>query len=92
MNVEHLTANEKLGFSVNTSNLWQEYGYKICKEYLTNSRIVEDGLINQDWIDEYIDQENLDVRYINKFLGLLAFEVWYRLFTTAEIKPTVQLV
>ncbi len=29
---------------------------------------------------------SLDVRYINKFLGILALEIWYRLFITKEIK------
>ena len=40
----------------------------------------------ENWISKYIDQNDLDVRYINKFFGLLAFEIWYRLFITKEMK------
>ena len=76
----------KQGFSVNTTNLWNSYGKEICKHYLLNAKIVEDKWINGDWISKYIDQKNLDVKYINKFFGLLAFEVWYRLFITKEMK------
>ena len=82
---------EKLGFNVNTLNLWKSHGHRICKNYLTNSRIVQDNWINKEWIDRYIDQENLDIRYINKFLGLLAFEIWYRLFITKEMNPNTIL-
>ena len=35
--------------------------------------------------------DNPDVRYVNKFLGLLAFEIWYRLFVTKEMKATTTL-
>jgi asparagine synthase (glutamine-hydrolysing) len=57
-----------------------------------DSRIVQDGWINQSWINDYIDKkEELDVRYVNKFLGLLALEVWYRLFITKEMKSDTTL-
>ena len=48
-------------------------------------RIIEDGWINNEWIKQHINNPDLDVKYINKFLGLLAFEIWYRLFITNEI-------
>ena len=41
---------------------------------------------------EKFDKDNLDIRYINKFLGLLAFEIWYRLFITKEIKSDEKLI
>lgn len=88
---EQLVSREKLGFNVNTINLWKSYGSKICKHYLTDSRIVNDGWINQDWINKYIDKEELDVKYVNKFLGLLAAEIWYRLFITKEMKSDERL-
>jgi asparagine synthase (glutamine-hydrolysing) len=47
--------------------------------------MVRDGWINKDWIQKHIDNTELDVRYVNKFLGILAFEIWYRLFITTEI-------
>lgn len=90
-NLNHLVSDQKLGFSVNTMNLWKSYGHKLSNEYLRDSRVISDGWINQKWVNKYLDKENLNVRYVNKFLGLLAFELWYRLFITKEIKPTLQL-
>ena len=90
-NADHLISKEKLGFNVNTINLWNSHGHKICKEFFDNSRIVEDGWISKNWIQKYIDRTDLDVKYINKFLGLLAFEIWYRLFITKEINSNEKL-
>ena len=90
-NADKLISKEKLGFNVNTLNLWNTYGHKLCKEFLENARIVKDKWINDDWIKNYIDKENLDVKYVNKFLGLLAFEIWYRLFITKEIDANEKL-
>ena len=84
-NIQSLITNEKLGFSVNTINLWKSYGHDLCKEFLDNSRIVKDGWINKDWILKHIDNSELDIKYINKFLGLLALEIWFRIFVTKEM-------
>ena len=84
-NADSLVSKEKLGFNVNTTNLWKSYGHTICKEFLEKGRIIEDGWINNEWIKQHINNPDLDVKYINKFLGLLAFEIWYRLFITNEI-------
>ena len=88
---DHLISKEKLGFNVNTINLWNSHGHKLCKEFFDNSRIVEDGWINNEWIQKYIDKTDLDVKYVNKFLGLLAFEIWYRLFVTKEMSDSTIL-
>ena len=90
-NIDKLIPNEKLGFNVNTLNLWTSFGQLLCKEYLIDSEITKDGWINKDWINKYIDRTDLDVRYVNKFLGLLAFEVWYRLFVTKDISANTTL-
>ena len=82
---ESLATKQKLGFNVNTINLWKSYGHDLCNEFLLDSRMVRDGWISKDWIKKYIDNTELDVRYVNKFLGILAFEIWYRLFITNEI-------
>ena len=74
----------KQGFSVNTHNLWKTYGYKLCEKYLNDARIVKDRWINPSWIENNL-KADLDIKYINKFLGLLAFEIWFRLFVTSEI-------
>ena len=86
-----LVCKEKLGFNVNTINLWKSYGHKLCKEFLDNSRIVKDSLVNKDWIKKHIDDSDLDVKYVNKFLGLLALEIWYRLFITKEMSSNTTL-
>ena len=82
---DSLVTKQKLGFNVNTINLWKSYGYELCKEFLLDSRVVKDGWININWIQKHIHNPELDVRYVNKFLGILAFEIWYRLFITNEI-------
>ena len=66
-------------------NLWESYGRDTCKKLLSNSNIVNNGIIDNDWIQKYIDKSDLDVRYINKFLGILALEVWYKLFVSNEL-------
>ena len=88
---DSLISKEKLGFNVNTINLWKSYAHKTCKEFLEDAQIVKDGWINYEWIKKYLDKPNLDIKYINKFLGLLAFEVWYRLFITKEMNANEKL-
>ena len=90
-NAESLITKEKLGFSVNTTNLWKSYGHNLCKEFLGNSRVVQDGWINKDWILKHIDNSELDVKYINKFLGILALEIWFRIFVTKEMNGNESL-
>jgi asparagine synthase (glutamine-hydrolysing) len=80
-----LVGKQKLGFNVNTINLWKKHGHNLCKQFLNDSKVVRDGWINGDWIQMHIDSSDLDVKYVNKFFGLLAFEIWYRLFITKEM-------
>ena len=89
----NLITHKKQGFSVDTTNLWKSHGKKLCDYYLENARIVEDKWINKDWIIDNFGklEKNHDVRIINKFLGLLAFEVWYRIFITKEMKEDMVL-
>ncbi len=88
-----LITPNKQGFSVNTVNLWNTHGKKICEYYLDNARIVKDKWISGDWIEKSFKKldEKADVRYVNKFLGLLAFEIWYRIFVTKEMSPETKL-
>ena len=88
---DHLVGFQKLGFNVNTIKLWKNYGKSLCKEFLTDARIVKEGWINNDWIKKYIDSPELDVKYVNKFFGILAFEIWYRLFITKEMNSNSTL-
>jgi len=87
---DNLLTQTKQGFSVNTVNLWKSYGYKLCKMYLHEARIVNDGWIDLSWLENNLKSE-LDVKYINKFLGLLAFEIWYRIFVTNEMDSNTLL-
>jgi len=85
-NVSSFISNQKLGFSVNTINLWTSYGYNICKDFLLDAEISKVGWINSDWINLHLSKELDDIKYINKFLGLLALEIWFRLFVTKSLK------
>ena len=88
-----LITPNKQGFSVNTVNLWNSHGKEICNYYLDNARIIRDKWINEDWIKKHLKKmdKKPNVRYVNKFLGLLAFEIWYRIFITKEMNPETKL-
>ena len=86
----NMLTQTKQGFSVNTQNLWKSYGYKLCENYLNDARIVNEGWINSSWIEKNLKFEQ-DIKYINKFLGLLAFEIWYRVCHTSEMSPDTLL-
>ena len=91
-NLEKFVSQGKQGFSINTVNLWNSYGKEICDYYLSDSRIAQDGWINQEWIRKKLKIKEIDVRTVNKFYGLLALEIWYKLFITKELKPSTKLV
>ena len=76
--IDNLVEKQKLGFSVNTKNLWKNFGFSMVKKYFDNSTTVRDGWINQTWIDSNLTADGIDIRHVNKLLGLLAFEIWYR--------------
>ena len=90
-NLKYLTSLQKQGFSVNTANLWNSYGKKIFLHYFDKSRLIEDKIINSDWIEKHISKNDLDTRYINKFLGILALEIWYRMLITKEMNENEKL-
>jgi asparagine synthase (glutamine-hydrolysing) len=82
-------SNDKKGFSVDTLQLWRRHGMEISHKYLHDAKIVRDGWISEGWIKKSFEllKERLDVRYVNKMLSLLAFEIWYRIFVTGEMSP-----
>jgi asparagine synthase (glutamine-hydrolysing) len=90
---KELISGQKHGFSVNTVNLWKTSAEEFCDRYLVGGRVIEDGWIDKKWVQTKLQKlkTNPDVRYVNKFLGLLAFEIWYRLFITKEMKPDTTL-
>ncbi len=89
--LEKMLIKKKQGFSVDTINLWKSYGYDLCNYYLSDARTIQGKWINKDWIQKHFRKNDLDIRYVNKFLGILALEVWYRLFITKEMKSTTIL-
>ena len=80
---------KKQGFSVDTINLWKSHGQKLCNHYLSDARIIREELVNGDWIIKILEKlkSDPDIRYVNKMLGLLSLEIWFRLFITKEMKP-----
>jgi len=90
-NMLHFFDPEKLGFSVNTITLWENSGKDLCKKYLLNSRLVQDSWILKDWILKYIDKNDIEIRYVNKFFGLLAYEIWYRIHVTQEMNSNSKI-
>ena len=87
----HLISEEKFGFNVNTLNLWKSHGQRLCKDYLQDAHIIKDGWIDANWITRHIDEKEPDINYVNKFLGLLAFEIWYRIFIIKDFDGNTKL-
>ena len=73
-------------------NLWNKYGKEIFDYYLDNGRVIQDNWINSDWILKNKNKNDLDVRVINKLLGILSLEVWYRIFITKEMNSNSKLI
>ena len=90
--LSNLISQKKQGFSVNTVNMWTSYAQKIFQNYFDKSRLIEDNILNSNWIQKYSSRSDLDARYINKLLGILALEIWYRLFITKDLNPNEKLI
>jgi asparagine synthase (glutamine-hydrolysing) len=86
--IEKLTLQKKQGFSVDTVKTWESYGQKLCLYFLTDARVTKHGLINSTWVNKYMHRKDLDHRFVNKFYGILALEIWYRMFVTKEMSSS----
>ena len=84
----------KTGFSPNFTSFWNAYGKEITSSYLKDARIIRDNWISQNWINSTLKNidETRDIRYINKLLHVISFEIWYRLFITKEMVSTDKLL
>ena len=90
-----LVDSNKKGFTPNLPSFWNNFGKEISQIYLNDdSRIVKDGWISSNWISSALDKINYDedIRYINKLLHIMSFEIWYRLFITKELHPNDKLI
>ncbi|KFM22227.1 putative asparagine synthetase glutamine-hydrolyzing protein [Marine Group I thaumarchaeote SCGC AAA799-B03] len=84
---------DKSGFTFNAPLLWQKEGKEIFDNIMNKSRIIDDGLINKSWITDTLNSTTRlnDPRYIHKLLGILAVEIWYRIFITKEMSGNERL-
>jgi asparagine synthase (glutamine-hydrolysing) len=87
----------KKGFSVDPVSLWSSQGREIATNYVNaESEVVRRGLISEKWIKETHkklnkDGEELDPRYINKMLTILALEIWHRIFVSGSMNSKQKL-
>jgi len=83
----------KTGFAFDTVKIWENEGKAIFVNLMEKSRVVEGGLINREWVQKTLESQERQKthRYINKLLGILSLEVWYRIFITGEMKPNEKL-
>ncbi len=88
----------KKGFSANTISLWKKRGKEIAKQYVNrqDSEVIRAGVISGDWVQKTTEKlleqgAEPDVRYVNKMLGLLALEVWWRLFISHNLRGNEKL-
>ena len=87
----------KKGFSVNMKSLWEKNAREIVTLYVnSDSEIVKNKLISEKWITATYkklqeDNSELNLRYINKMLSVLALEIWYKLFVSKSMNKKQKL-
>jgi len=89
-----LLDSTKKGFTPNFPLFWNTYGKEITSTYLKDARIIRDNWISENWVNNALKNINdtNDIRYINKLLHIISFEIWYRLFITKEMTTTDHLL
>jgi len=89
----HLDSTKK-GFTPNFPLFWNTYGKEITSTYLKDARIIRDNWISENWVNNALKNigDTNDIRYINKLLHIISFEIWYRLFITKEMISTDKLL
>lgn len=85
--LKELSAQGKQGFSFDTIKLWQKEGKEVFENIMEHSEVVEAGLISKEWIDRTLcsKERQASHRYVNKLFGILALEVWHRIFITKSM-------
>jgi len=87
----------KKGFGTDLIDLWKNNGREIVGRYVNeDSEMIKNKIINIDWVDKSRrkirdEEKSIKLRYINKMFSLLAFEIWFRLFVTKNLKSNVKL-
>jgi len=86
---DKILSKPKKGFGPETIEYWRKYAKKRAVTLLSDSVLVKKGLLSSKWINGHIDTD--DVRYVNKYLGIIALEVYYRLFVTKNLSKAEKL-
>ena len=87
----------KKGFGTDLIHLWKNNGKEIVELYVNeDAEMIKNKIINIDWITKSRrkirdEEKSVKFRYINKMFSLLAFEIWFRLFVTKNLKSNVKL-
>ena len=84
----------KKGFSVDTIALWDRGAREIAVRYVNpDSEVVRAGVISGAWVEKTHARLNNapDFRHVNKMLGILALEVWWRLFVSNSMSKSEKL-
>ena len=89
----HVSTN-KIGFTPQLALFWSNYGRALVVRFLLgNSRVVASGLISKKWVLHALAtvDKGCDVRYINRLLHIVGFEVWYRLFISKDMDASTTI-
>ncbi len=84
----------KKGFSINTVALWKRSVRETVERYVnSDAQVVKAGVISGDWVEKARTRlkDAPDYRHVNKMLGMLALEVWWRLFVSRSMKKSERL-
>lgn len=88
------TESVKKGFSIDTVALWNRGARQTVERYVnSDAQVVRAGVISGGWVEKVHTRlkEAPEVRYVNKMLGILALEVWWRLFVSRSMKKGERL-
>lgn len=87
----------KRGFAIDLVSLWNRHAREIVSTYVNpECEVVRNKIISKDWIiktTQNLKQRDLDLnsRYINKMLSILALETWYRVFVSKSMNSRQKL-
>jgi len=84
----------KQGFATDLQYFWKKNSDIVNNFVNSNSEVVKNKIISKNWIEKIQKHDtklDSDPRYISKMLGLLALEIWYRLFISQSMSKDERL-